>query len=77
MSKLTEFGLLTPHRFVDAARAITYSSAKTSAFLTVLWVRLVPVGKDLLGLFYLFFQAREVKSHFPGSARDVNLERVS
>ena len=36
--------------------------------------RLVPVSEDLFGLFYLFFRAGEVKFHFPGSARDVNLD---
>jgi hypothetical protein len=41
--------------------------------LTALRV-LVPIGKDLLGLFYLFLRAGEVKFHFPGSARDVNLD---
>jgi hypothetical protein len=35
---------------------------------------LVPVSKDLLGLFYLFLRAREVEFHFASSARDVNLD---
>jgi hypothetical protein len=36
---------------------------------------LVPIGKDLFGLFHLFLRAREVKLQFAGSARDVNLDR--
>ena len=37
--------------------------------------RLVPVGKDLLGLLDLFVRAGEVKLQFSCPARDVNLDR--
>jgi len=48
-------------------------SKKCCAFLTALWV-LVPVSKNLLGLFYLFLRAGEMEFQFSSSARDVNLD---